>query len=78
MSNLYFEFIQQIDNNIFGSLTGKLPLVPRHVRKVQKLREAGAAGDLLHVSIARGGGKLARYSGGQVCDWYATFVQTAA
>ena len=36
MSNIHFEFIQQIDNNIFGSLTGKFPLVPRDVRKVQK------------------------------------------
>ena len=36
MSNLYFEFIQQIDNNIFGSLTGKFLLVPRDVRKIQK------------------------------------------
>ena len=35
MSNLYFEFIQQIDNNIFGSLA-ELPPVPRDVRKVQK------------------------------------------
>ena len=36
MSNLHFEFIQQIDNDIFGSLAGKLRLVPRDVRKVQK------------------------------------------
>ena len=36
MSNLYFEFIQQIDNNIFGSLAGKLLPVPRDVREVQK------------------------------------------
>ena len=36
MSNLYFEFIQQIDNNIFGSFAGKLLLGSRNVRKVQK------------------------------------------
>ena len=39
MLNLYFEFIQQIDDKIFGSPAGKLPPVPQDVRKVQKQAE---------------------------------------
>ena len=39
MLNLYFEFIQQIDEQIFGSPTGKLPPVPQDVHKVQKQAE---------------------------------------